>query len=147
MKTPTETFLKAHLDHAASRFRALITEMQKKSVTKVLLTFHPGYGMHLGISGTDLGPDKLHTDMQMVRDYDQAYERFEQKNGLTNDEDWFDDCCAFDWIRECWIAAEGPSSGVHAVLLDNGMDNGMDDEIDLNTGEEPDRGLGFRDIG
>lgn len=143
MKNPTEIFLEFHLDHAASRFRTLINEMQAKSVSKVLLTFHPGYGMHLGIAGTDRGRGVLETDMQMVPGYDQAYQRFEAKHGLSDNESWFDDVYAFDWIRDAWIAADGPASGLHAVLLDNGMD----DEVDLTTGEEPDPDLGFRDIG
>jgi len=117
--------------------------MIAKSVSKVLLTTHPGYGMRLGIAGTEQGHDVLATELHMVPGYDDEYERFSIANGLTDDENWFDHNCVSDWIRTAWIAADGPSSGRHVVLLENGMD----DEIDLTTGKEPDPVLGFFDIG
>lgn len=143
MKNLTAQFLQSHLPQATDRFRALIDEMREKDVTKVLLTLHPGYGMHLGIAGTDRGFDILETEMDLVQDYNKACEQFEREHGCGDDEEWFDYCFAFDWVRDAWLAAEGASSGLHVVLLDNGMG----DEVDLTTGEEPAPELGFEDIG
>ena len=140
----TKTFLAKHSAHATQIFRQLIDDMTAKSVSKVLLTYHPSYQLKLGIAGTDKGRDVLETSMELVPNFDDEHDTFVADENIPrddngDDDDWLDEEVVWEWIRESWLAADGRKSGRTAVLLDNGMA----DEVDLSTGEEPDPALGF----
>lgn len=138
MRELTLRFLSQFDQAAVTAFQELIARMKSSGVTTALLTDHPSYECHLGICGTDRGDDALSCELLLAPNYPECLAVFVAEHQVAG-ESCDDDDARWEWIRQRWIDANGPESGLNVVLLDNGMG----DMMDLNTGEGPDPSLPF----
>ncbi len=131
-RSPSE-FLDSCRSEGTAALERLIRKMTEAGCTKVVLTDHPDYGFVLGILNADVDVTALGDDVSLIANF---YDRYRQFQGLDEDDSdlYIEDETSWAWIRECWLAAQGPESGKIVVLFKNGEG----DMMDLNTGEDPD---------
>jgi len=100
-------------------YKQFIADLQAAGATEVVLTNHPSYDLNCGVCDGDIPRDQL-PELGDVGD------------GSCTADLW--NTHAF--FHSVWIEAGGPSSGVRAILFENGLGN----MTDLATGQPPPEG-------
>jgi hypothetical protein len=121
-------FLFSNNSFTENALRELIAMAKKIHATTITLTDHPGYHLSLGIAEHN-GKGTLPSNIDLVT----GFEAWSESTGRELDDYWPEQF-AWEWLRERWLAIQGPKSGLRVILFNNGIG----DTMDLSTGEDGD---------